>query len=167
MIRLTSKERKALLILIIILGAAALFQWTLPHQVKSDQYDYTLQDSLFRTLAADTIPPDPVQQENPQIKPPRKRTKKQPSKTKKKLSEKSININSAGQLKLEKLPGIGPKTAQAIINYREQNGPFSKLEQLKKVKRIGPKTLQKISPYIFIIADTSQTKNKPGLLPPQ
>lgn len=160
MIRLTSKERKALLILIIILGVAALFQWTLPHQVKSDQYDYSLQDSLFRVLSADTISSDSLQQENSQIKPPKKRVKKPAAKSKKKLAPKSININIAGQEKLEKLPGIGPKTARAIIDYRELNGAFIKLEQLKKVKRIGPKTLQKISPFIFIKPDTSQTQNK-------
>ncbi len=59
MIRLTRKERKALLLLIVILAAGTLAQLLLPHSIKSSQYDYTLQDSLFKALSADTLTENP------------------------------------------------------------------------------------------------------------
>jgi len=55
-----------------------------------------------------------------------------------------IDINSATQVELESLPGIGPKTAQAIIAYREENGFFKTVEDLIKVPNIGPVTLSKL-----------------------
>jgi competence protein ComEA len=48
------------------------------------------------------------------------------------------------------LPGIGEKTAEAILQMREKNGKFRKLEELKKVKGIGEKKFEKIKKYIFI-----------------
>ena len=48
-----------------------------------------------------------------------------------------ININTASQAELEKLPGIGEKTAEKIIEYREENGPFQSIEDLKNVSGIG------------------------------
>ena len=60
----------------------------------------------------------------------------------------SININTASQKELERLPRIGPATAKNIIEFRELNGPFKSFSDIKKVKRIGPKTLEKIKPFI-------------------
>ena len=55
-----------------------------------------------------------------------------------------VNINEAGVEELaENLIGVGPKKAQAIIEYREANGPFYTPEELENVKGIGPKTLEK------------------------
>lgn len=51
-------------------------------------------------------------------------------------SEK-INLNTATAEELDKLPGVGPSTAQKIIQYREQNGPFGAPEELKNVPGIG------------------------------
>ena len=59
-----------------------------------------------------------------------------------------ININKASQKKLTYLAGIGPKTAQKIIEYRENNGDFQSKEDLLKVKGIGPQKFSKISPKI-------------------
>lgn len=50
---------------------------------------------------------------------------------------KLININTASQRELEKLPRIGEKTAEKIISYREENGPFQTKEELKNVPGIG------------------------------
>jgi len=61
-----------------------------------------------------------------------------------------ININTAGLAELDTLPGIGPAYAQAIIDYRNQNGLFVSVEDLDKVKGIGPKTLDKLRPLITI-----------------
>ncbi len=51
------------------------------------------------------------------------------------------NINTAGEAELTAIPGVGPKTASAIIAYREQNGPFRSADQLAEVKGIGPAKL--------------------------
>lgn len=55
-----------------------------------------------------------------------------------------VNINSADAPTLAaELQGIGEKKAQAIIAYREQNGPFALVEDLQKVKGISAKTIEK------------------------
>ena len=53
-----------------------------------------------------------------------------------------ININTASQKELEKLKKVGPKTANAIIEYRKAHGPFKKAEDIKKVKGIGDKIFE-------------------------
>lgn len=63
------------------------------------------------------------------------------------LGEK-VNINTAGIDRLTAVPGIGAKTAERIKQYREENGGFSRLEDLKKVKGIGSKNFEKIKPHI-------------------
>ena len=60
------------------------------------------------------------------------------------LCAEPVNINSATVYELaENLKGIGPKKAQAIVKYREKNGPFFSAEELTNVKGIGPKTIEK------------------------
>jgi competence protein ComEA len=61
-----------------------------------------------------------------------------------------ININSAGETELEGLPGVGPVTAAAIIDYRTQNGPFATVDDLIDVTGIGPSTLEQIRPFATV-----------------
>ncbi len=61
-----------------------------------------------------------------------------------------VNINSASQDELETLPGIGPVTAQKIIEYRQSNGDFSSIEGIQKVSGIGPATFDKIEALITV-----------------
>jgi competence protein ComEA len=61
-----------------------------------------------------------------------------------------ININTASQAELEKLPGIGPVTAQNIITYRDTNGRFASIEAILDVPGIGPKTLEEIQQLICV-----------------
>ncbi len=60
------------------------------------------------------------------------------------LFAEPVNINSANAAELaENLKGVGPKKAQAIVKYREENGPFFSANELMNVKGIGPKTVEK------------------------
>lgn len=61
-----------------------------------------------------------------------------------------ININTATQTELESLTGIGPVYAKAIIQYRLENGPFEKIEDIQEVKGIGPVTFEKIRTSITV-----------------
>lgn len=63
-------------------------------------------------------------------------------------SDGLIHINSAGVDELQNIPGIGAKKAQAILDYRNQHGPFGSVNDLTKVKGIGDKMLQKMKPHI-------------------
>ena len=65
------------------------------------------------------------------------------------LTEK-INVNTATAEQLDKIPGVGPKTANAIIQYRTQNGNFKTMDDLIKVKGIGPNNIKKIAPYLSL-----------------
>ena len=62
----------------------------------------------------------------------------------------AIDINSAGIDDLADIPGIGSRTAEAIIAYREKEGPFQDLDELVKVKGIGAKKLEMIGRYLSI-----------------
>ena len=53
-----------------------------------------------------------------------------------------ISINNAGVDELVKLPRVGPKIAQRIVDYRQKNGKFKKLEDLMNVSGIGEKTFK-------------------------
>jgi competence protein ComEA len=70
-----------------------------------------------------------------------------PKKTQEQNLGGKINVNMATALELEKIPGIGPKTAIKIIQFRKIN-PFQSLRDLKKVKGIGDKKLKKMLSHI-------------------
>jgi competence protein ComEA len=61
-----------------------------------------------------------------------------------------VNINTASLTELDTLPGIGPTTAQAILDYRLQHGPFQVIQQIQNVSGIGPATFTVIQDYISI-----------------
>jgi competence protein ComEA len=62
----------------------------------------------------------------------------------------TLDLNRANQPQLEELPGIGPVTAQAILNWRQQHGRFSRIEELQEVDGIGPKTYAQIAPHVRV-----------------
>jgi len=61
-----------------------------------------------------------------------------------------IDINRATVKQLQALPGIGKVTAQKILEYRQENGDFTRVEDLVRVQGIGKKTLEKISALVTI-----------------
>ena len=65
-------------------------------------------------------------------------------------AQQLLDINSATAEQLQQLPGVGEKIAERIVKYREENGPFSKIEDLLNVEGIDEKKLKKIRPLIEI-----------------
>lgn len=61
-----------------------------------------------------------------------------------------VNINSAGVSELDALPGVGPATAQAIVDDRKENGPFTMVEDIMRVSGIGEKKFEKLKSLICI-----------------
>ncbi|MCK8607322.1 ComEA family DNA-binding protein [Apilactobacillus ozensis] len=64
-------------------------------------------------------------------------------------SSDKININTADANQLTSISGIGDKKANKIIDYRNQNGLFSSLDDLKNVDGFGDKTVEKLKEYLF------------------
>ena len=64
-----------------------------------------------------------------------------------------VNVNLASAEELQRLPKIGPRIAQRIIEYRSRNGPFQSLEHLARVEGIGPKTLVALDSLVVVQTD--------------
>ncbi|MGI6705217.1 MAG: helix-hairpin-helix domain-containing protein [Clostridia bacterium] len=64
--------------------------------------------------------------------------------------KQKININTADINTLDQLPGIGPSRAQKIIEYREENGPFKSIEDIKKITGIGEKIFENLKDDITV-----------------
>lgn len=60
----------------------------------------------------------------------------------------TLNVNDAGVDELAVLPGLGPATAQRIIDHRREHGPFATLDDLLDVPGIGPATLEAMRPHL-------------------
>jgi comEA protein len=63
---------------------------------------------------------------------------------------KRVNLNTATAAELENLPGIGPKTAERIIELRETRGKFTGVEDLLEIKGMSEKKLEAIKPFIEV-----------------
>ena len=61
-----------------------------------------------------------------------------------------LNINTASVAELDALPGVGAKTAALIIEYRQKNGPFKKIEELMNVRGVGEKNFLKLRAQISV-----------------
>lgn len=63
-----------------------------------------------------------------------------------------VNLNTASASDLEALPGIGAKTAARIVEYRQKNGPFKKVEELMNVRGVGEKNFLKLKAQLSVAA---------------
>jgi competence protein ComEA len=61
-----------------------------------------------------------------------------------------VNLNTASTAELETLPGIGPATAQRIVEYRQKNGGFKKIEELMNIRGIGEASFLKLKDLVVV-----------------
>lgn len=61
-----------------------------------------------------------------------------------------VNINTADVAQLDTLPGIGPSTAEKIVEYRDSNGPFATIDEIMSVSGIGPAKFEQIESFITV-----------------
>lgn len=73
-----------------------------------------------------------------------------PSSSTSESNTQKVNINTATQTQLETLPGIGPSTASKIISYRNENGKFKSIEDIKNVSGIGDSKFENIKTNICV-----------------
>lgn len=148
-------------IVILFLSALFIIGFVYVEFIKNEtaeykHIDYTKQDSLFAYYS--NINPefdldDPRLDSNLEIKRQVLELSDTFAYVKKDLSsltEKSINLNTAGINELVKLPGIGEKTAEKIIQLRSERGKFKRLEELMDVRGIGEVKFNKIKKFLYI-----------------
>ena len=66
-----------------------------------------------------------------------------------------VNLNTAGELELGLLPGVGSTKAQAIIEWRKKHGAFKKIDDLTRVKGFGRKTFLRLKPHLSVAGPTT------------
>jgi comEA protein len=129
-------------LLLIILGAG--YQHFSNPERAANHFTYQTEDSLYSALIGAKPVESTAQKSEPIPNPPPFRTN---ADMKPSAAAGTVNINTASLDELDQLPGIGPKTAQKIIAYREQNGKFNSVDDLLDVKGIGDKKLAKLRQY--------------------
>jgi competence protein ComEA len=67
-------------------------------------------------------------------------------------STEIINLNTATAAQIATLPGIGPKTADLIVQYRQKNGPYKKIEEIMNVRGVGEKSFLKLRSRLAVSA---------------
>lgn len=92
---------------------------------------------------------------------------------KKKPPAHPININTASSADLQQVPGIGPSTAQKILDTRKSYGAFKSVDDLLAIRGIGPKKLEKMRKYLTVgkpptkkQSNSPQTATAPAKPPP-
>jgi competence protein ComEA len=67
-----------------------------------------------------------------------------------------VNLNTATAADLQALPGVGAATARLIIEHRQKNGGFKKVEELMNIKGIGEKSFLKLKPMVTVGPDKTE-----------
>ncbi len=73
-------------------------------------------------------------------------------------AKKTVNVNQASAAELARLPKVGPKLAERIVDHRQQHGPFKRAEDLMEVKGVGEKMFATLRPYVAVAGPTTLTE---------
>jgi len=65
-------------------------------------------------------------------------------------ADERLDPNRASEVQLDRLPGVGPAVARAIVEHRQEEGPFRVPQDLLRVRGIGPATLERIRPHLSV-----------------
>lgn len=131
----------------VTLGLTAAFVlftggWFLARQNSAHPYEVTTTQSISTEPEAEkptSLPPEASEEEHPDSL----------------LEGEVIEINTAGLEDLQRLPGIGEKRAQAIVDYREEHGPFQSVDELDNVDGIGEGILSGLRDYVTVDSQES------------
>jgi len=77
-----------------------------------------------------------------------------------------VDLNSADVGTLRQLPGVGPNLAARIVDHREKNGPFAKVDDLKAVHGVGPATLERLRQVVMVSTGESTPDSPPREIQP-
>ncbi len=150
----TETELKVTGFLMIVLFVGLVIKFFNVEKSVYKQYDYKSLDSLFTANEAQKKIEEAENissEDSVKIKVLGLSDKKFPEVKKKQiLSEKSVDLNAATKDMLMSLPGIGEKTAEKIIEYRDERGRFNRIEEAMKVKGIQSAKFEKIKKYIYV-----------------
>ena len=113
-------------------------QLKMKKQKRMQRYYPPVTQQRTMVVEVDTVP-----EETTNKRPPKKEAEDKGSE-----QNKLINVNKADRETLKLLPGIGPAYSKRIILYRQENGGFKSVEELKKIKGIGEKRLEKLKPFV-------------------
>lgn len=136
-----------LLTVVSLLGMTGYLLWPQPvAHLKLQTMSTVAVSSIDSGLAA---LPDETETQPTENKAPAKKSNRHHRADKKKpLHPPVLNLNTASVLQLQLLPGIGPKMAERILEYRKSKGAFQSAEQVMDVKGIGTKKFEKLKPYL-------------------
>ena len=143
--RLAHRARRALaLAALFVLTTTAAATWLAGTHAEASATDAP----LVRT-PGDTDPTARSAVTTP-TSPPVARAANEPLMKNGKVLRGKLNINTATGEQLQMLPGIGPKKAQRVIDYRNRRGRFKRVRDLRRVKGFGYKTVSKLAPHLTV-----------------
>jgi competence protein ComEA len=154
----TNTETNVILFIVIafIIGLGVNFFRDSSNSNNYLEFDYSTQDSLFNAAVGDPHIQDSIIVREKKFDSKHElldfsKADKSSGRNKKVIdSGRIININSASAIELAVLPGLGEKSIQNIIDYRNEHGSLKKTEDLLKIKGIGKKKFEKIFKLITV-----------------
>lgn len=156
---LTSSESSALLSVVVLLLVGCCVRYAEGQAAVPVGGSYAALDSTFTarsTPPASEVLPDSARTDaalaSAEAAAEEPRTPRRPAKA----GPVRMNVNTASGTLLQRLPGIGPKMAERIIEYRTAHGDFARPRDVIRVKGIGPKTFEKLAPYLFVETDFAE-----------